>query len=454
MDYESQSLSAIIVLVIVGIVMMIWLPRRTEKGMKQVIKHREDKYSSSLHLVDAHSGTTFSDEHTPVSKGAIMPNTQAAPGRDRAQEREYIARVRAARKAAIRRRRYIVATLSVLTVLVFLLSVVFAFSWLYTLIPAGLLVVVLGLGARASKQAREWEHRQKERNEAVIQAAAQLQQRHDARIARQRARQLQEAEGSAQSEAQEEPTDVLDQRQIRSALHHSRLQQAHEVAAREASAEAQAHEQEALRAEQEQHTAQADPVAEAAHANYVANHMPATDMVKAAAQRPEPELISFSLDASEPSTETAAEPVVESLEIKSTRQVAQAKPLPKTQQEQAPVQQAPVQVIDAESVSTPAQPAKPTQPAQPVQTPAADENDELQALDHIAIQVDLERDPTTQVQPLAPVRRPRSAADRHAKVNDSRAFHSSETHRDVEAPDESTDSLGSDLDSVLARRLG
>ena len=70
MGYES--LSTVIVLVIVVLMLAVWLPRRTVNGMKHVMEHREDRYSSSLHLVDADSGTKFSDVRTPQAKGAIM----------------------------------------------------------------------------------------------------------------------------------------------------------------------------------------------------------------------------------------------------------------------------------------------------------------------------------------------------------------------------------------------
>lgn len=76
MGYES--LSTVVVLAIVVILMLIWLPRRTIKGMKRVIEHREDRFSPSLHLVDADSGTRFSDEHTPQPKGAIMQRAQTS----------------------------------------------------------------------------------------------------------------------------------------------------------------------------------------------------------------------------------------------------------------------------------------------------------------------------------------------------------------------------------------
>ena len=75
MGYES--LSTVVVLAIVVILMLIWLPRRTIKGMKRVIEHREDRFSPSLHLVDADSGTRFSDETVAAAKGVLMQSTEA-----------------------------------------------------------------------------------------------------------------------------------------------------------------------------------------------------------------------------------------------------------------------------------------------------------------------------------------------------------------------------------------
>lgn len=75
MGYES--LSTVVVLAIVIILMVFWLPKRTVKGMKRVIEHREDRFSPSLHLVDADSGTRFSDETRPQRrKGAIMQSNE------------------------------------------------------------------------------------------------------------------------------------------------------------------------------------------------------------------------------------------------------------------------------------------------------------------------------------------------------------------------------------------
>ena len=142
MGYES--LSTVVVLVIVVIIMAGWLPTRTVKGMRKVAEHREDRYSSSLHLVDKDSGTRFSDERTPPAKGIIM---QSDHTRGAKYSSEHIARVRQLRRAAIRRRRIIVITLLAITVLVLGISFPLKFSPLFALIPAALLAVVLALGA-------------------------------------------------------------------------------------------------------------------------------------------------------------------------------------------------------------------------------------------------------------------------------------------------------------------
>ncbi len=49
MGYES--LSTVVVLVIVAIIIVVWLPVRTANGMKRVDEHRQDRYSPSLHIV-------------------------------------------------------------------------------------------------------------------------------------------------------------------------------------------------------------------------------------------------------------------------------------------------------------------------------------------------------------------------------------------------------------------
>lgn len=154
MDYEG--ISAIVVLAVLMIFIIGWLPTRTVDSMKRVIRRRQDKYSPSLHLIDEHSGTRFSDGHSPVTKGAVMRPAQAQGTR---VSREHIAEVRRLRRASIRRRRVIVCVLLLACAVVGVLSYVLRFSPLFVLIPAGLLVLTIALGARASRHARAWERK-------------------------------------------------------------------------------------------------------------------------------------------------------------------------------------------------------------------------------------------------------------------------------------------------------
>lgn len=67
MGYES--LSTVVVLVIVAIIIVVWLPVRTANGMKRVDEHRQDRYSPSLHIVDAENGRRFETSSRIRRKG-------------------------------------------------------------------------------------------------------------------------------------------------------------------------------------------------------------------------------------------------------------------------------------------------------------------------------------------------------------------------------------------------
>ena len=153
MGYES--LSTVVVLVIVAIIIVVWLPVRTANGMKRVDEHRQDRYSPSLHIVDAENGRRFGDIKPHKAKGAAMPastpSARLTP--------EHIAHVRELRRAAIRRRQILAVCLLAITVLVFAVSFPLHFSPLLALIPFVLLLLVLVLGANASRQARQWERK-------------------------------------------------------------------------------------------------------------------------------------------------------------------------------------------------------------------------------------------------------------------------------------------------------
>ncbi|WP_133122344.1 hypothetical protein [Bifidobacterium simiarum] len=104
-----------------------------------------------------------------------------------------IAEVRRLRRAAIRRRQILVASLFGVAVLVLVLALALHFSAAFALIPLALDVAVLALGARASRQARDWE--------AKV-AKAKRASRHRRQREAQQARQAAQAQGSQSVEAQ------------------------------------------------------------------------------------------------------------------------------------------------------------------------------------------------------------------------------------------------------------
>ena len=154
-DMGYESVSALIVLIILVALWFGWLPKRTVNGMKTMLEHREDRFSPTLHLVGEWSAARICDGTGMLAKGACMQPTQ----RKRTLTPERIARIRAARRAAIRRRCVLVGALAVLTVLVFIVGCSGAFSPAFVLIPGAMLAAVLYFGSRAAKHAREWEAR-------------------------------------------------------------------------------------------------------------------------------------------------------------------------------------------------------------------------------------------------------------------------------------------------------
>ncbi|WEV47142.1 hypothetical protein OZX62_02280 [Bifidobacterium sp. ESL0690] len=223
-------MSGVVVLVILVILILGWLPRRTADSMKRVVEHREDKYSPSLHLVDADSGTRFSDGRQPLSKGIVMQSERkniaaslskapVARPTKAMKERARVAHIRQLRREAARRRAIISAALLVITVVVFAISFPLKFSALFALIPAALLAVVVALGVRTANHARAWEHNLKVK-----------------RAANAKAHQVQR-NGSAASNAQvaakysvepvssdEQPTGLMAEREIKKAVEQSRAE--------------------------------------------------------------------------------------------------------------------------------------------------------------------------------------------------------------------------------------
>lgn len=393
MGYES--LSTVIVLAIVMILMVIWLPKRTVNGMKKVIEHREDRFSPSLHLVDADSGTRFSDETALQAKGAIMQSEETHKDK---LSKEHIAQVRALRRAAMHRRRAIAATLAVLTVVVFVCAFALHFSPLFALIPAVLLAVVLAMGVRAAKQAMAWEQKvaryrdkQRKRNAAARKRAEAEQSERD----RLRKAELEEARRIAQAQV---PTDVISEGEIRQAIAQGKADRDAEVSRR-------AEESAGIAAESVRSAADARDDAAAVGlsvhderdgmAGETAPAESMDDSVLAAASQ---DLISFSLGESR-SGDDIAQDAPQSMEIKSTRQVAKAVPV------DAQVGVEPL-IVPSDAMSSM-------------------DSDEAAA-----------------------------RVDAGVKLDDVDVveFHSAEVSADVDVPDASSDSLGTGLEAILARR--
>ncbi|MDB1217236.1 hypothetical protein PL742_00610 [Bifidobacterium bifidum] len=436
MGYES--LSTVVVLVILMVIAVGWLPRRTVNSMKKVAEHRQDRYSSSLHLVDADSGTRFSDEHTPQPKGAIMQRAQTSTTTPTTAK---VAHIRELRRAAVRRRRILALSLLLITVLVLVLSMVLPFSALFALIPGVLLAVVLALGVRASSQARRWEHalaeaRRRERLAKRAGASARPRAKSPSQAKstspdKSAAKAIADTAGdqvtatanpSAETEVK---TDVMERREIRQALHRARIEQDRALAAREARQKAHAmaasengrHDVDAASEQPEAavtSAVQPEPrqdVVEPAdsHAEVVVEEgsapsggdmtteldrvhpAAALDAFEVAASQ---DLISFSLGEPRNGVDRHA-PAPESLEIKSTKQVAKAVP-----------------ALVAE------------------QPTIVDGGDAGQS----------DADATV------------AAVMDDASVNDTDAFHQTEVRSSVDAPDASSDSLGTGLEAILARR--
>lgn len=446
MGYES--LSAVIVLAVLVILMAIWLPKRTVKGMKQVVKHQEDRFSTSLHLVDATSGTRFSDDRTPKAKGATMPSGDTHSGTHSGShggvDRQYIAHVRELRRAAVRRRQILAGILIALTLAVFGLAFAFDYSPLFALVPAALLAVVCALGANASRQARAWEAKVKERQEKEAARKAQrAKARREAQLKAAAEAQRQEISGaqSGEQSSLDTPTDVMEQREIRRVIHDAQLAKAREIAARAAERAASGE-----AADSGEHAVVEETIVEAVapagscagsgagsasaaqdsgNGSAQRNGSPARSgsAESAAAAQDEADdatneistvgkssvdLISFSLGSPRNVAETP-HPAPESLEIKSTKQVAKAVPNPDGPEDPAPSR------VDLEEIRR----------AQDASTRREEVSVSAQSIAETAAEAAEESAPS---------------------------FHESERASVVDAPDASEESLGGGVDVILARR--
>lgn len=484
MGYES--LSTVVVLVIVAIIIVVWLPVRTANGMKRVDEHRQDRYSPSLHIVDAENGRRFGDIKPHKAKGAAMPastpSARLTP--------EHIAHVRELRRAAIRRRQILAVCLLAITVLVFAVSFPLHFSPLLALIPFVLLLLVLVLGANASRQARQWERKvvRYERTHSGTgwskKPSAESKDSKRVNKAEPVAAVTAPAEKPAE-QIEDAATEVMEQRQIRRALRDAEIEQAKAKASRQSAAAYQAAAEHAKQSEKSD-TAQSaadKPAAEpsamvdesadrksaaetsesSATPDASARTDKSTESDKSVAPRVEPsltvrderderddaaaaaaadatsELVSVrparALDVFDMSTsqdlisftlggEHNADNAPESLEIKSTRQVSKAEP---------------VEPAVAEKLIDEARAVKAADDAK-----AVDAGKAVSAGNAVDTESEQRDDADTNAAT--------DADDEAANAAQRAAFHESEERADVEAPAATTDSLGAGLDSILARR--
>ncbi|MFY1722986.1 magnesium transporter [Bifidobacterium breve] len=321
MGYES--LSTVVVLVIVIIAIVVWLPARTANGMKRAAEHRQDRYSPSLRIVEAEDGRRFGDIEPYQAKGAAMPaSTQSAR-----LTTEHIAHIRELRRESIRRRQILVASLLAVAIVVFALAFIVHYSPLFALIPLALTAAVLAMGANAARQARQWERRVSRYEQKKTSATPARQGQIDSPAKNHAAESA--APAVQTSRADDAATEVMEQRQIRRVLHDAEVEQAKAKALREAQAKADreaaapqaADHSEAetpsltVRDERDAHDSVADDATSELASVQPARALDVFDMATSQ------DLISFSLGA-----DHAEDNAPESLEIKSTRQVSKATP--------------------------------------------------------------------------------------------------------------------------------
>lgn len=484
MGYES--LSTVVVLVIVAIIIVVWLPVRTANGMKRVDEHRQDRYSPSLHIVDAENGRRFGDIKPHKAKGAAMPastpSARLTP--------EHIAHVRELRRAAIRRRQILAVCLLAITVLVFAVSFPLHFSPLLALIPFVLLLLVLVLGANASRQARQWERKvvryERTHSGTGWSKKPSAESKDSKRVNKAEPVAAVTAPAKELSEHVEDAaTEVMEQRQIRRALRDAEIEQAKAKALRQSAAAYQAAEEHAKQSEKSDiaqsaadkpaaepsamvdESADRKSAAETSESSATPDASVRTDKSiesdKSVAPRVEPsltvrderderddaaaaaaadatsELVSVrparALDVFDMSTsqdlisftlggEHNADNAPESLEIKSTRQVSKAEP---------------VEPAVAEKLIDEARAVKAADDAK-----AADAGKAVSAGNAVDTESEQRDDADTNAAT--------DADDEAANAAQRAAFHESEERADVEAPAATTDSLGAGLDSILARR--
>ncbi|GGI15265.1 hypothetical protein GCM10007377_15040 [Galliscardovia ingluviei] len=149
-----DSLASVVLWVTIALVILGIQPWKTFAAMGKAIEHHDDRYSTRMRIVNVDE-LGYMAACDDCEKGTAM----LSPTNASIMDDVYVARVRAERRKAIGRRRILVLALAVITVVTLVVAVVAHFSPAFALIPAGLEAAVLWLGARAAKSARAWEAR-------------------------------------------------------------------------------------------------------------------------------------------------------------------------------------------------------------------------------------------------------------------------------------------------------
>lgn len=478
MGYES--LSTVVVLVIVAIIIVVWLPVRTANGMKRVDEHRQDRYSPSLHIVDAENGRRFGDIKPHKAKGAAMPASTPSAR----LTSEHIAHVRELRRAAIRRRQILAVCLLAITVLVFAVSFPLHFSPLLALIPFVLLLLVLVLGANASRQARQWERKvvRYERAHSGTgwskKPSAESKDSKRVNKAEPVAAVTAPAEKPAE-QIEDAATEVMEQRQIRRALRDAEIEQAKAKALRQSAAAYQAAAEHAKQSEKSD-TAQSaadKPAAEpSAMVDESADRKSAAETSESSAA---PDA-SARTDKSTKLDKSVAPRVEPSLTVRDERDerddaAAAAAAAAAADATSELVSVRPARALDVFDMSTSQdlisftlggehnadnapesleiKSTRQVSKAEPVEPAVAEKLiDEARAVKAADDAKAVSAGNAVDTEPEQRDDADTDADDEAANAAQRAAFHESEERADVEAPAATTDSLGAGLDSILARR--
>ena len=164
---NMESVAGFVLWAALAVVLLGWVPAKVTRSMIKADEHRQDRFSTSMHILSLDDVTRPGDvgRREDGMNGTYGARAQAQTERETRMQShstsrltdERIKEIRSLRRAGIRRRRILVVTLMLVNAVVLGLSFAFRYSAAWTLIPFVLLVVTLALGARAGAQAKAWE---------------------------------------------------------------------------------------------------------------------------------------------------------------------------------------------------------------------------------------------------------------------------------------------------------